>query len=41
VVYDAIARAKSNYNKSLKQVKKKVNKLEPVEVWNDEKGFIY
>jgi len=36
---DAIVRAKSNYNKSLHQVKKKVNKLEPVEVWNDEKGF--
>ena len=35
VGYDAIVRAKSNYNKSLQQVKKKVNKLEPVEVWND------
>ncbi|HEY8805902.1 MAG TPA: hypothetical protein VIM42_12515, partial [Clostridium sp.] len=36
---DAIVRAKNNNNKSLRQVKKKVNKLEPIEVWNAEKGF--
>lgn len=36
---DAIVRAKNNNNKSLRQVKKKVNKLEPIEVWNSEKGF--
>ena len=35
----AIVRAKNNNNKSLRQLKKKVNKLEPVEVWNSEKGF--
>ena len=36
---DAVVRVKNNNNKSLRQVKKKVNKSEPVEVWNDEKGF--
>jgi len=36
---DAIVRAKNNNNKSLRKVKKKVNKLDPIEVWNAEKGF--
>jgi hypothetical protein len=36
---DAVVRSKNNNNKSLRQVKKRVNKLEPVEIWNDEKGF--
>lgn len=36
---DAVVRVKNNNNKSLRQVKNKVNKSEPVEVWNDEKGF--
>jgi len=35
----AIVRAKNNNNKSLRQVKKKMNKLEPVEVWNSKKGL--
>ncbi|HEY8804700.1 MAG TPA: hypothetical protein VIM42_06250 [Clostridium sp.] len=36
---DVVARAENNNNKRLRQVKKKVNKLEPIEVWNDEKGL--
>jgi len=36
---DAIIRAKNNNNNSLRQVKKKVNKTEAVEVWESEKGF--
>jgi len=36
---DTVVRAKNNNNKSLRLVKKKVNKLEVVDVWEDEKGF--
>ena len=36
---DSVIRAKYNNNNSLRQVKKKVNRLEAVEVWIDEKGF--
>ena len=36
---DAVVRVKNNNNKSLRQVKKKVNKSEAVEIWNDERGF--
>jgi hypothetical protein len=36
---DVIVRAKNNNNKSLRLAKKKVNKLEAVDVWEDEKGF--
>ena len=36
---DVIVRAKNNNNKSLRLVKKKENKSEPVDVWVDEKGF--
>jgi predicted transposase YbfD/YdcC len=36
---DAIVRAKNNNNKSLRLVKKKVNKSKTIEVWNDETGF--
>ena len=36
---EAIVRAKNNKSNSVRQVKKKVNKQEPVEVWTDEKGF--
>ena len=32
-------RAKNNKNNSIKQIKKKVNQLNPVDVWNHEKGF--
>ena len=34
-----IVRAKNNKNNSIKQIKKKVNQLNPVDVWNHEKGF--
>ena len=36
---DAIVRAKNNNNNSLRLAKKKVNKSEAVDVWEDEKGF--
>ena len=36
---DGFVRAKNNNNKSVRQVKKKVNKSEPVGVWEYEKGF--
>jgi len=36
---DAIVRAKINNNNSLRIAKKKTNKSEAVEVWEDEKGF--
>jgi len=36
---DAIVRTKNNNNKSIREVKKKVNKSETVEVWTEEKGF--
>ena len=36
---DAIVRTKNNNNKSLRLVKKKVNKSEAVDIWEDEKGF--
>src|SRR5471030_1138733 len=36
---DVIVRTKNNNNKSIRQVKKRVNKLETAEVWTDEKGF--
>ena len=36
---DAIVGTKNNNNNSIKDVKKKVNKSEIVEVWIDEKGF--
>ena len=36
---NAIVRAKNNNNNSLRLVKKKVNKSEAVDVWEDEKGF--
>lgn len=36
---DAIVRAKNNNNNSIREVKKRVNKSEAVEVWTDEKGF--
>jgi len=36
---EAVVRAKNNNNKSLRLVKKKVNKSEVVDVWEDEKGF--
>jgi hypothetical protein len=35
----AIVRAKNNNNNSIREVKKRVNKSEAVEVWTDEKGF--
>jgi len=36
---DVIVRAKNNNNNSIREVKKRVNKSEAVEVWTDEKGF--
>ena len=36
---DAIVRAKNNNNNSLRLARKTVNKTEPVEVWDCEKGF--
>ena len=36
---DAIVRAKNNNNKSLRLVKKKVNKSDIVDIWKNEKGF--
>lgn len=36
---NAIVRTKNNNNNSIREVKKRVNKLEAVEVWKDEKGF--
>lgn len=36
---DTIVRAKNNNNNSLRLVKKKANKSEAVDVWEDEKGF--
>jgi predicted transposase YbfD/YdcC len=36
---EAIVRAKNNNNNSLRFAKKIVNKMEAVEVWEDEKGF--
>ena len=34
-----VLRAKNNSNKSLREVKKKVNNLDEVDVWDYEKGF--
>lgn len=36
---DVIVRTKNNKNNSIREVKKRVNKSEKVEVWIDEKGF--
>ena len=36
---DAIVRTKNNNNNGIREVKKRVNKSERVEVWTDEKGF--
>jgi predicted transposase YbfD/YdcC len=36
---DIIVRAKNNKNNSIKKIKKEENKLDPVDVWNHEKGF--
>ncbi len=36
---DVIVRAKENNITSLKQIKKKTNKQEPIAIWNNEKGF--
>ncbi|KLU65779.1 transposase DDE domain protein [Desulfosporosinus acididurans] len=36
---DTIVRAKNNHNNSLRFVKKKTNKLDSVDVWEDERGF--
>ena len=36
---DAIVRTKNNNNNSIREVKKRVNKSEKVEVWTEEKGF--
>lgn len=36
---DAIVKTKNNNNNSIREVKKRVNKSELVEVWTDEKGF--
>ena len=36
---EVIVRAKNNNNNSIREVKKRVNKSETVEVWTDEKGF--
>lgn len=36
---DAIVRAKNNNNNSLRLAKKKINKSEAVDAWEDEKGF--
>lgn len=36
---DIVIRAKKNFNLSIRQVKKLVNKQEPIEVWKDVDGF--
>ncbi|WP_242841888.1 transposase [Clostridium beijerinckii] len=36
---DTIVRTKNNNNKSIREVKKRVNKSEKAEVWTDERGF--
>ncbi|NOW06139.1 hypothetical protein [Clostridium beijerinckii] len=36
---DTIFRTKNNNNKSIREVKKRVNKSEKAEVWTDERGF--
>ena len=36
---DTVVRAKNNNNKSLRDVKKRANKMDEVDVWEDEKGF--
>ena len=36
---EVVVRAKNNKNNRVRQVKKKVNKQDPVEVWTDGKGF--
>lgn len=36
---DVIVRAKENNITSLKQIKKKTNKQDPIAIWNNEKGF--
>ena len=36
---DTVVRVKKNNNNSIKEVKKKTNKMEPVEVWADENGY--
>ena len=38
---DTVVRAKKNKNTSTKQVKKKVNKQDPIEIWEDDKEFDY
>ncbi|SPF40071.1 Spermidine/putrescine-binding periplasmic protein (modular protein) [Candidatus Desulfosporosinus infrequens] len=39
LVIDVVVRAKNNNNNSLRLAKRKTNKSEAVEVWEDEKGF--
>jgi hypothetical protein len=36
---DVIVQAKNNKNNSIRKIRKRVNKLDPVDVWNHEKGF--
>lgn len=36
---DVVVRVKNNNNNSIREVKKKANKSETIEVWRDEKGF--
>ena len=36
---DIVVRVKKNNNKSIKEVKRRVNKQDPVEIWTGEKGF--
>ena len=38
---DVVVRVKKNKNNSIKQVKKKTNKQDPIEIWEDEKEFDY
>jgi hypothetical protein len=36
---DVVVRAKNNKNNSIRQIKKKVNKQDPIEIWSEEKRF--
>ena len=36
---DVIIRAKKNKNNAIRKVKREINKMEPVEIWTDKKGF--
>ena len=36
---DTVVRVKNNNNNSLRDVKKRANKMDEVDVWEDEKGF--